>query len=125
MIRITIPGAVPSLKNGKRLGRTWSGKTNTRLSAAATAYKLEFGYHVPAHFKGLAMGSKKQLLRADVRIYAADFRRDADPEILFDCLQACGVISNDRWIRMKFVDATKLDANNPRAEIELRELAPQ
>ncbi len=120
MIRITIPGPIPSLKNQKRLG-----KGRMFDDDEVKAFKRDFYLFVPAYMTSMNLGSKKILLRMDVKLYADSWRRDADIEILCDCLQACGVISNDRWIRMKFVDATKVDPIHPRAEIELQELAPQ
>ncbi len=120
MIRITIPGPIPSLKNQKRLG-----KGRMFDDPQVVAFKRDFPLFVPAMFKGLKFGSQKQFVRIDVRLYAESWRRDADVEIIYDCLQESEVLSNDRWVRMKFVDATRIDAINPRAEIEIRELAPQ
>ncbi len=88
-------------------------------------FKENFHLFIPREYWTLQMGSRKKHLRIDVKLFAADWRRDADAEILYDCLQASGVITNDRWVRMKFVDATKLDAINPRAEITIIELAPE
>ncbi len=119
MTRITIPGPIPSLKNQKRIG-----KGRMYDDPQVEAFKDQFYLFVPLVMRMAKLGSKKKHLRVDVKLFAADWRRDADVEILYDCLQACGVISNDRWIRMKFVDATKLDAINPRAEITIIELAP-
>ncbi len=55
--------------------------------------------------------------------------KDSGDGLRSEC-KPCGLKRGAQWSRakrrrMKFVDATKLDANNPRAEIELRELAPQ
>ncbi len=89
------------------------------------AFKENFYLFVPKEYRLIGLGGPKGLLRVDIRLYAKDWRRDADVEAIYDCLQYCGVISNDRWIRMKFVDATKLDAIHPRAEITITELAPE
>ncbi len=120
MIRITVPGPIPSLKNQKRMG-----KGRMFDDPQVKAFKENFYLFVPKEYRSFGLGGRKALLRVDIRLYAQDWRRDADVEAIYDCLQTCGVISNDRWIRMKFVDATKLDAVNPRAEITIIELAPE
>ena len=116
-MKLTIPGVVPSLKNQKRMGR---GRMFD--DPQVVAYKRDFGTFVSDKLR-IGMGSRKVFLRVDVRLYPESWRRDADAEILFDCLQACGVVSNDRWIRLKVINATTLDPIHPRAEIEITELA--
>ncbi len=86
------------------------------------AYKRDFGLFVKDSDKR-NLGSKSVFLRVDVRLYPENWRRDAEAEIVFDCLQAYGVISNDRWIRLKVINATTLDPIHPRAEIDITELA--
>ncbi len=116
-MRLIIPGVVPSLKNQKRLGR---GRMFD--DPQVVAYKRDFGLFVkPSQQQKL--GSARQFLRVDVRLYPENWRRDAEAEIVFDCLQACGVISNDRWIRLKTINATTLDPIHPRCEVDITELA--
>jgi Holliday junction resolvase RusA-like endonuclease len=43
-------------------------------------------------------------------------------EAVYDSLQTAGVVSNDRWIRVKHVYATEVDPVNPRVEIMIEEL---
>jgi hypothetical protein len=118
MIRITIPGPVPSLKNQKKIGR---GRMYD--DPEVVAYKRDFGFFVPPEYKTLKLGSKRRFVRVDVRIFAQDWRRDADAEILYDCLQVAGVLSNDRWARLKTISAVSIDPARPRAEIDVIELA--
>ncbi len=117
-MRLIIPGIVPSLKNQKRIARG-----RMYCDPQVMAYKRDFGLFIPAKDKLAKLGSKLRFLRVDVRLYPENWRRDADCEILYDCLQECGVISNDRWIRLKTINATTLDPINPRAEIDIMELA--
>lgn len=117
-VSFAIEGVVPSLKNQKRISR---GRMHD--DAQVVAYKRDFGLLLPARLRDLQMGSARRFLRVDVRIYHDSWRRDIDAEIVFDLLQASGVISNDRWIRTKFIDGTRIDPLHPRAEIDIYELA--
>ena len=116
-VNFTIPLVVPSLKNQKRLGR---GRMFD--DAEVKAFKRDFPLLVPKEYRGLGMGSRKKLLALTVFLVHKDWRRDADIEIIPDCLQAAGVISNDRWIRVKHVYACVVDKKRPRAEITIDEL---
>lgn len=117
VIRFTVPGPVPSLKNQKRIahGRMYCAPEVQR-------YKEQFGYFVPARYKNLNLGSKTQFLKLSIQILAKDWRRDCEAAIIPDCLQAAGVVSNDRWIRIIEIDASAIDPDNPRAEIILEDL---
>lgn len=87
------------------------------------AFKRDFPTFVPAAYRKLALGGKKNLLQVSVWIYHRDWRRDADAEAVYDSLQSAGVVSNDRWIRVKHIYATEVDPKNPRVEIEISELS--
>lgn len=86
------------------------------------AFKRDFGFFVPTKYKTLGLGDKKHLLEITVDLFHKDWRRDADVAILLDCLQTAGVVSNDRWFRRIIVNALTVDAVNPRAEIEIKEI---
>ncbi len=86
------------------------------------AYKRDFGLLVPLKYRNLQLGSKATHLRLKIRLLAKDWRRDCEAAIIPDCLQAAGVVSNDRWIRIIEIDASAIDPDNPRAEIILEDL---
>jgi Holliday junction resolvase RusA-like endonuclease len=118
IIQFTMPGDVPSLKNSA--GMKLSQRKRTQFdNPEVKAYKRDFFYGVSKEFRGKNLGSKSGLLGCIIRIYHRDWRRDADVEIIYDCLQTAGVVLNDRWIRNKLVLGDMLDADNPRAEITL------
>lgn len=116
-IHFTIPGVVPSLKNQKRIG-------NRRMfdDDQVKAYKRDFPLLCPSRFRKLNLGSSERFLQVTVMIYHDNWKRDADAEIIFDCLQTAGVISNDRWIRVKHISAKMIDPQNPRAVIWVEEI---
>jgi Holliday junction resolvase RusA-like endonuclease len=112
VVRFMVLGVVPSLKNQKRLG-----KGRMFDDSQVQRYKADFGLQVPPQYRNLALGTRLDPLEATIRLLHDSWRRDADAEIIFDCLQTAGVVSNDRWIRRKFIYAETIDPLNPRAEI--------
>lgn len=116
MIQFTIRGVVPSLKNQKKIAR---GRMYN--DPQVEAYKLNFGLQVPPQHRNAGLGSAKSLLCIKIDLFHDSWRRDADCEIIYDCLQASGVITNDRWVRRKYIEASRIDAGNPRAEIMIQE----
>lgn len=113
MIEFTIPGDVPSLKNFNGMNRRGQRFDN----AAVKVYKRDFHCLLPSKFRNMQLGSRESLLGIRVRIYHANWRRDVDGEIILDCLQTAGVVSNDRWFRIKEFHGCSVDGENPRAEI--------
>lgn len=114
VVKFIVPGVVPSLKNQKRIG-----KGRMFDDPQVKAYKEQFGLFVPSKYRDLGLGSQGDPLQLTVLLVHDSWRRDADIEILPDCLQAAGVVKNDRWIRRKFIYAERIDAENPRVEITL------
>jgi Holliday junction resolvase RusA-like endonuclease len=87
----------------------------------AIQYEKDFELQCPASAR-LNLGSKQRPLKLTVRVYYQSWRSDVDIGIVKDMLQKCGVVSNDRWIRVEHIEALSVDAKNPRVEIELGEL---
>jgi len=116
-VTFTMPGVVPSLKNQKRIGQ---GRIYDDIQIVA--YKRTFALLVPSRCRNLRLGGPRAHLKLSVRLYHDSWRRDADIAIVADCLQAAGVIANDRWIRVFEIDARAIDSDNPRAEIVIEEL---
>ncbi len=118
MIAFTVYGVVPSLKNQKRMAR---GRMYN--DPQVMAYKRDFGLQVPPKYRDASLGSATRLLDVKIWLYHDSWRRDADAEIVFDCLQDAGVVSNDRWIRLKTINGLQIDKDRPRAHIVINELS--
>jgi Holliday junction resolvase RusA-like endonuclease len=118
VIRFTVPLVTPSLKNSNGMNRRGQRFDNPQVKA----YKRDFPALVPPQYRNLRLGGRSALLRLSVTLYHDSWRRDADIEIIKDCLQAAGVIQNDRWIRESHTYATEIDPDNPRCEITLEDL---
>ncbi len=91
--------------------------------AEVEAYQREFWAQVPSKYRGLKLGSKERPLDIKIWLYHPDWRRDADAEIIYDCLQVNEVISNDRWARLKYINGLQVDKDKPRAYIVINELS--
>ncbi len=117
MISFTVFGVVPSLKNEKEIGR---GRMYNK--AEVEAYQRDFFYQVPAKCRNLKLGSKARPLDIKIWLYHPSWQRDADAEIIYDCLQTAGVILNDRWARLKWINALQIDKDKPRAHIVIQEM---
>lgn len=111
-LRLTIYGHCYSLKNSKMLAHS-----RTIKHAKARQFEKDFQAQCPRSAM-LAIGSPKQHITAYVAVYYPSFRQDLSVEIVFDQLQKCGVVQNDRWIRTQHLQAF-VDAKNPRVEIRL------
>src|SRR3990167_9516512 len=104
-VKLTILGQVCSMKNRRMILRNRrTGKPFSAKSSDAERYAQDFLAQVPGWAK-LALGSLTEPLQAEVTAYYVDMRSDLDVEIVFDCLQAAGVIANDRYIRRKVEEA--------------------
>ena len=121
-ITLSIPGAVVSLKNSRRLVRkARTGKPFSIKSADAMRFMRDFAAQVPIEYRGLCVGGRNQFLRAVITVYYPSLRSDLDCGILYDALQLAGVIEDDRWIREKN-EYAYVDAKNPRCEIIIEAL---
>lgn len=106
------------------LGQLYSMK-NTRQTAhiknrKALAFERDFAYQVkPEHRKNL--GSLTEPLRAIVTVFYPSRRQDLDCALLYDCLQANGIVANDRYIIEKH-EFAEVDPKNPRVEITVEEI---
>lgn len=63
----------------------------------------------------------KSMILLSVQLYHANWRSDADIELLKDCIQRHGLIKNDRQIRVVHLWAAEIDKENPRCEVQLEE----
>lgn len=114
VIKFTVYGQCYSMKNGK------SGR-GMRKHPKAVVFERDFALQVPLSAKQ-GIGSQRSPLEAWVVVYYPSFLQDVDVEIVWDLLQKCGVVSNDRWIRRKHIDGRETDRDRPRVEITISEM---
>jgi Holliday junction resolvase RusA-like endonuclease len=114
-VSLVIMGTVYSLKNS----HIWTKGRSIKHPKAA-AFERDFAYQVrPEH--RLNLGSPKQPLRANVSVWYPSRRQDLSAEIVYDLLQKCGIIANDRFVVEKH-EYAHVDPKNPRVEIIIEEL---
>ena len=121
-VAFVVLGQPVSMKNrrqmfkNRRTGKLYPGKSDEAMS-----YSASFLAQVPLWAR-LGIGSMNRLIRSEIVAYYASWRSDLDLEFVYDLLQKAGVVSNDRWIRQKWADGTRIDPDNPRIEIRLTEI---
>jgi len=116
LIEFTIPSEPPSLKNLLRFnGRT--GRTYHADDAVRT-YKELFALLCPKQFKQ----NIEKPVCVSLHIYKKDNRKDATniSDTIWDCLQYCGVIKNDRLIE-EWHCFSFIDKKNPRVVVKVEE----
>jgi len=123
IIRLSIIGDIPSLKNVIRFGR--NGQVYHQNNCIIE-YKTDFKYQTIQQLKKRPRWSKVVPFLAPVMvgltIYQGNRRRDGHNQMstVFDALEYAGVIKNDRQI-ISWFGKTKLDRKNPRVEITVME----
>lgn len=115
--RQTIYGQPPSKSNSYKI-ITINGHSKLGKTDATKKYEQDFFMQCSLRKKGIC---KRFKLTIDV-FFTSD-RPDIDNslKVVFDCLQSCGAIKNDRLCAE--IHARKLiDKKNPRIEFEIEEL---
>jgi hypothetical protein len=122
LVQMTVYGKVPSMKNRRPIRiNPVTRKPFISRSDEVQKYIEDFCRQVPMIYRGFKVGSEERLLSGKVLVWYPNLRSDVDVEIIWDCLQIAEVVSNDRWIRRKVIEAD-IDPKNPRAEIMLEVL---
>lgn len=118
-VSLTILGHLPSMKNSRRILRQkGSGRPFSAKSEESVRYVGDFCLQVPPE---AANGALTGPLRTHVSVWYRSERSDLDCALVYDCLQASGVIRNDRQIIEKH-EYRHVDKKNPRVEITIEEL---
>ncbi len=121
-VHLVIAGVCCSAKNSRRILRNRrTGRPLSAKSAAALRFCQDFALQVPPELRGLNLGSETQPLRAVITVWYPSRRFDLDCALIYDCLQASGVVANDRFFLEKH-EFKQFDADEPRAEIFLEEI---
>lgn len=116
-ICFSVPGKLVSMKNRKIQTRRGFSFKNPEV----VQYERAFPLFVPQEYRNLALGSVTEPLSASVTVFYPSRRSDLDCALVYDCLQASGVVANDRYIVEKH-EFAKVDKERPRVEIELRKV---
>jgi Holliday junction resolvase RusA-like endonuclease len=111
-MNLTIYGQVPSKSNGYRIGNNRLYKSKPLLQYEESfrlqtltvhdTINVEFGINIIVYF---------QSNRSDL---------DNAAKVILDCLQSCGIITNDR-LCVRLVMIKKIDKVNPRIEVFIYE----
>lgn len=115
--RQTIYGQPPSKSNSYKI-ITLNGHFKLGKTAATKKYEQDFFMQCSLRKKGICKRFKMTL-----DIYFASDRPDIDNglKVIFDCLQTCGAIKNDR-LCVELILRKLVDKMNPRIEFEIEEL---
>ncbi len=116
-ISFTVLGQLPSLKNSRPIYRNRkTGKPFSARSDAIKRYYENFALQVPPQYRNSLLFGTRAPLRAIISVFYQSGRSDLDCSAVYDVLQLCGVIVNDRQIQEKH-EYAHIDAKNPRVEI--------
>ena len=111
-VHFTVIGQCYSLKNSKMARRNGFPIKHPKVRK----FQQDFIFQVPAKYRDLKLGSAAEPLRTVVVVFYPSWRQDLSCEAVYDCLQAAGVVANDRFIREKH-EFAEVDPKNPRVEI--------
>lgn len=114
-VSFTVLGHCYSMKNSRILAH---GRTIEHPKCRQ--FRKDFELQCPPNVK-LGLGSVDQPLSTSITVYYPSYRQDLDLAVVYDLLQHCGVVTNDRYIRQK-QEFAAVDRQNPRVEIEVRVL---
>ena len=116
IISFIVNGEIPSIKNTLRVGR--SGRFFHK-NDGVRRYKESFSVQCPSWVRQKLAGK----LGVVLRIFKKDNRKDGCnlSGVVYDALQASGVIKNDRNLIERH-ESDFIDRDNPRVEIKLWDL---
>ena len=116
--KMTILGDCPSKANSYRIITI---RGHARLGKTKVLQSYEKAFTLQCKFRGLNI---KEFFYIDMDVYYPNNRKDLDGawKIILDCLQANGVINNDREC-LELHARKMIDKANPRVEITIRTMA--
>ncbi len=114
-----ITGQPPRKSNQRMIvSRGRGGPPMVIKSKEAREYLSHFIASVPEKYRDLNLGSLKDDLRLDIIVWYTSRRPDLSVELIKDCIEAAGVIKNDRYIREEHLYGF-VDKQDPRTSIRL------
>jgi len=126
LVEFSVEGQPPRKSNQRRIVTRGRGKEASPMlikSQEALNYVEFFGYQVPAKYKNKRYGSLSENLRLDVIVWYRDRRPDLSIELIKDCLESAGIISNDRYVREEHLYGF-VDKKKPRSSIRIYRIFP-
>lgn len=123
-VGFTIYGQCASLKNKRQQvyvqGRDGTPVSKHIPSPMALQFMSDFHAQLPGSCKRGFIGR----FRVDVHAWYPSWRSDMDLELLYDLLEASGVIENDRYITEKHA-YRHIDRENPRVTVRVTVTGPR
>lgn len=115
----TVTGQPPRKSNQRMIvSRGRGGSPMVIKSKEAREYVDHFTTSVPKEYWTLEAGDLKDDLRLDIIVWYTSRRSDLSVELVKDCIEAAGVIKNDRYVREEHLYGF-VDKENPRTMIRL------
>ena len=118
-LTFTIHGALKSKANSRMAvkGTTKTGKTFTRFIKSQGAFDFTEGalLQIRAYMAKNKIATINDKVGLEMDIYYLSNRSDLSPELFFDCLQAGGLLANDRQIT-EYSCRKHVDKEAPRVE---------
>lgn len=121
LAEFTVAGQPPRKSNQRMVvsrGRGPKAKPMVIKSKEARTYVGHFILSVPGEYRDMVHGSLEEDLRLDIIVWYTSRRPDLSVELIKDCIEAAGVIKNDRYVREEHLYGF-VDKENPRTMIRL------
>ena len=117
VIEFTVEGEIPSMKNTLRFSRAGHPY---HADNAVKEYKEAFWLQLPNSFRLIKIEGP---VRVDLQVCQKDHKKDAHnaQDLVFDCLQHCGLIGNDRHI-VEWSGKSFIDKQKPRVWVRIEKL---
>ncbi len=119
LAEFTVLGQPPRKSNQRMVvSRGKGGPPMVIKSEKARTYVGHFVLSVPGEYRDMVHGSLEEDLRLDIIVWYTSRRPDLSIELIKDCIEAAGVIKNDRYVREEHLYGF-VDKENPRTTIRL------
>ncbi len=119
LAEFTVSEQPPRKSNQRIIARRGPGGSPMVIkSKNARKYVDHFIPSVPEEYRTLGVGALDDDLRLDIIVWYTSRRPDLSVELIKDCLEAAGVIKNDRYVREEHLYGF-VDKENPRTMIRL------
>lgn len=122
IITLEILGHPPRKSNSRRIVKLKTGRPLLIKSETALSYEASFVQQAKIQYTGDPQGSLKEHLRLDAIIYYKNRQADLSAELIMDCLEKAGVVTNDRYITEQHLYGFT-DKDNPRAILRIYKIS--
>lgn len=119
LAEFTVTGQPPRKSNQRMIVRRGRGGSPMVIkSKKAREYVDHFIASIPEEYQTLNAGTLDDDLRLDIIVWYINRRSDLSVELIKDCIEAAGIIKNDRYVREEHLYGF-VDKENPRTKIRL------